>query len=154
MTRKMVRPDDPGRPAYRPLRNTTPVLVIDDDPLGEAQTLGWLAAAGYRTTAEPDGDAVLRLVRAELVRLVVSELHIPCAEGACVVAVLMGDRARIPRLHVLVYTRHTSPADDAWALAAGCDTVLHKPAAPAAFVHELRRLDGADSTEPSLGGSA
>jgi CheY-like chemotaxis protein len=150
----MVRPDALRRRAYAVGHDPTPVLVIDDDPPGEAATLGWLAGAGYRATAEPDGDRVLRLVRAERVRLVVSELYIRCAEGPCVVAVLMGDRARIPRLHVLVYTRHTSPASDAWALAAGCDSVLHEPTAPATCVRELRRLDGADAVEPSDGGSA
>lgn len=129
-----------------------PVLVIDGDPAGAATTLGWLAGAGYPTAAEPDGDAVLRLVRAELMRLVVSELYVPCAEGPCVVAALKQERARLPRLRVLVHSRHTDAADDAWALAAGCDGVLHKPGSAAALVREVRRLAGDDAVEPAVVG--
>jgi CheY-like chemotaxis protein len=138
-----------GRPTGPPNGfSTAPVLVIDDDAVGVTTTLRWLAAVGYPTAAEADGDAVLRLVRAEVMRLVVSELYIPCAEGACVVTALKRDRARLPRLRVLVHTRHTAPADDAWALAAGCDGVLHKPGSAAALVREVRRLEGTDAREP------
>jgi CheY-like chemotaxis protein len=128
------------------------VLVIDDDPGGAATTLGWLATAGYPTAAEPRGDAVLRLVRAELIRLVVSELYVPCTEGACVVTALKQERARLPRLRVLVHSRHTAASDDAWALAAGCDGVLHKPGSAAALAREVRRLTGDDAVEPAYNG--
>ncbi len=136
-----------GPPAGRPA-GAAPVLVIDDDTAEAMVTLGRLAASGYPTTAEADGDAVLRLVRTEVMRLVVSELYIRCAEGACVVTALKQDRARLPRLRVLVHTRHTSAADDAWALAAGCDGVLHKPGSGGTLVREVRRLDGMDAVEP------
>ena len=126
---------------------SAPVLVIDDLGRGPT-TLRWLADVGYHTAAAIDGDSVLRLVRAELKRLVVSELYIPFAEGACVVAALKSERMRLPRLRVLVYSRHTSPADDAWALDAGCDGLLHKPALSDARIREVRRLDGTDSVEP------
>jgi CheY-like chemotaxis protein len=126
---------------------SAPVLVIDDEPRGPT-TQRWLAEAGYQTTAVIEGDSVLRLVRAELTRLVVSELYIPCTEGACVVAALKSDRMRLPQLRVLVHSRHTGPADDAWALEAGCDGLLHKPASADALVREVRRLDGTDPVEP------
>jgi two-component system, sensor histidine kinase and response regulator len=126
---------------------SAPVLIIDDEPRGPT-TQRWLADAGYQTTAVIEGDSVLRLVRAELMRLVVSELYIPCAEGACVVAALKSDRMRLPRLRVLVHSRHTSPADDARALEAGCDGILHKPASADSLIREVRRLDGSDLVEP------
>ena len=103
-----------------PLTAPAPVLVIDDQPADVATTLGRLAEAGYSAVAESNGDAVLRLVRADLMRFVVSELYVPCAEGTCVVAALKRDRTRLPRLRVLAHSRHTTPSDDAWALAAGC----------------------------------
>lgn len=136
--------------AYAPT-GPPPVLVVDDDPAGAATTLGWLAGAGYPTAAERDGDAVLRLVRAELMRLVVSELYIPCAEGPCLVTALKRERARLPRLRVLVHSRHTAAADDVWALAAGGDAVLHKPASTDALVREVRRLEGNHALEPPDG---
>ena len=138
----------PTGPPTAPPTGPAPVLVIDDDADGSTTTRGWLAAAGYPTAADADGDAVLRLVRAEMMRLVVSELYIPCAEGRCVVTALKQERARLPRLRVLVHTRHTSPADDGWALTAGADAVLHKPGSAAALVREVRRLEGADVREP------
>jgi CheY-like chemotaxis protein len=142
------------RPHVRPRAGFTiplrppPILVVDDDLASGLETLHILAGAGYPTTAESDGDAVLRLVRAELLRLVISEIHIPCAESPCLVTALMQERARLPRLRVLVHTRHTSLADDAWALAAGCNGILHKPASPAELLREVLRLDGEAAREP------
>jgi DNA-binding NarL/FixJ family response regulator len=75
----------------------------------------------------------------------------PRTGGACVVTALKQERTRLPRLRVLVHTRHTSPADDTWALAAGCDGVLHKPGSADALVREVRRLEGHDSNEPGSG---
>jgi DNA-binding NarL/FixJ family response regulator len=86
--------------------------------------------------------AALRRVRHGLTRLVVSELYVSCAEGPCVVTVLKADRARLPRLRVLVHTRHTSGADAAWALAAGCDALVPMPAEPGVLLREVRRLEG------------
>lgn len=126
---------------------SAPVLVIDDAGRGET-TLRWLADAGYRTASATDGDSVLRLVRTELMHLVVSELYVPCAETTCVVSALKSERMRLPRLRVLVHSRHTSAADDAWALDAGCDGVLHKPGSADALIREVRRLDGSVSLEP------
>ena len=126
-----------------------PILVIDDEPAAGATTAAHLVAAGYPIAREADGDAVLRLVRARVMRLVISELYVPCAEGRCVVTALKRERTRLPHLRVLVYTRHTTAADDAWALGAGADGVLHKPASNAAIVREVRRLEGIDAMEPS-----
>ena len=126
-----------------------PVLVVDDQAAGSAATVSTLTDAGYATTAESDGDAVLRLVRTDVMHLVVSELYIPCAEGRCVIAALKQDRTRLPRLKVLAYSRHTARADDDWALAAGCDAVLHKSALASALLREVRRLEGRDDLPPT-----
>ena len=123
-------------------------VVIDDDVAEATGTLSVLAGAGYTTAAEADGDAVLRLVRSQVMRLVIAEMYIPCAEGRCVIAALKQDRTRLPRLRVLAYSRHTAPADDAWALGAGCDGVLHKHAPASTLILEVRRLNGGDDTEP------
>jgi CheY-like chemotaxis protein len=119
---------------------TPPVLVVDDDVAGTAATRATLAGGGYAVAAEAEGDAVLRLVRASFVGLVVSELYIPCAEGRCVVAALKGERRRLPRLRVLVHTRHTSPADLEWALGAGADAVVPKPVRTGILLREVGRL--------------
>lgn len=114
-----------------------PVLVVDDqlpDALATEQTL---TAAGYDVERESDCDAVLRSVRASLMRVVVSELYIQCAEGPCVVAALKQNRRRLPRLSVVVYTRHTAPVDVEWALAAGADAVVFKSARNSVLLREV-----------------
>jgi len=118
-----------------------PILLVDDVPVEAADSRAVLEGGGYEVAAESDGNVVLRLVRASLMRCVVSELHIVCAEGPCVVRILKGDRRRLPRLRVLVYTRHTSAADLEWALDTGSDAILYKPAVSGILLREVRRLD-------------
>jgi CheY-like chemotaxis protein len=127
-----------------------PILVIDDDAAAAATTIAALAEGRYRGTAESDGDAALRHVRTVLVGLVVSELYVACAEGPCVITVLKAERTRLPRLQVLVYTRHDDPADREWALATGCDALLLKSAPSAMLLREVGRLDG--GTQPAREG--
>ena len=118
-----------------------PIVVVDDLADHRAATSAMLREDGYPTLSEHDGDTVLRLVRARLVRLVVSELYVPCSEGRCVVTSLKQDRQRLPQFRVLVYTRHTAERDVAWALDAGCDGMVAKAAGPAELLREVRRLD-------------
>ena len=118
------------------------MLVVDEDAVAAVATVAALASGGYRGTGEADGDAALRHVRAALVRLVVSELYVACAEGPCVVTVLKGERDRLPRLRVLVYTRHEQEADVEWALATGCDALVCKSAVVEVLLREVGRLDG------------
>ena len=129
--------------ASRDASDASPVLVVDEDLDAAAGTLAALAPDGYHGVAESDGDAALRYVRGAHVRLVVSELYVKCGEGPCVVTVLKGDRQRLPRLRVLVYTHHEGEVDVEWALATGCDGLVFKSAAPGVLVREVARLDGA-----------
>ena len=48
-------------------------------------------------------------VRGSFTRVVISEIYIACSEGRCVVTALKQERQRLPRVHVLVYTRHNAP---------------------------------------------
>ena len=136
--------DDASQDASRAL----PVLVVDEDAAASVATLAALAGGGYRGAGEADGDAALRHVRAALVRLVVSELYVACAEGPCVVTVLKGERDRLPRVQVLIYTRHEREADVEWALATGCDALVLKSSAAGVLLREVGRLDGAPQPVP------
>ena len=118
-----------------------PVLLVDDVPADAAASRAILEGGGYRVVEASEGDAVLRLVHGTPMRCVISELYLLCSGGACVVAALKGERDRLPRLRVLVYTRHHSPGDRVWALAAGADGMLHKPASATALLAEVGRLD-------------
>lgn len=119
-----------------------PVLVLDDLVDQSVATVTTLHDAGFRAVAESNGDAALRHARTQLTHLMVSELYVPCAEGSCVVSVLKGDRRRLPRLQVLVHTRHTSALDTDWALAAGCDAIVPKGGSSDVLIREIRRLEG------------
>jgi two-component system response regulator MprA len=130
----------PSRSGEAPHR-IPPILVVDDVAAHRAETAATLAADGYPTEAAADGDAVLRLVRARLVRLVVAELYVPCAQGRCVVTCVKQERGRLPHLRVLVRTRHTRQEDWEWALDAGCDGLVPKSAPAAILLREVRRLD-------------
>jgi DNA-binding NarL/FixJ family response regulator len=131
--------DDASHDASR----SPPVLVIDEDAVASVATLAALADGGFHGTGEASGDAALRHVRASLVRLVVSELYVACAEGPCVVTVLKAERARLPRLQVLIYTRHEREVDVEWALGTGCDALVLKSAVVEVLLREIGRLDGA-----------
>jgi CheY-like chemotaxis protein len=119
-----------------------PVLVIDDDPAERAVTLATLAAGGFAAVAESAGDIALHRARRFPTHVLISELYVPCAEGDCVVRVLKGERARVPRLQVLVHTRHATDLDRQRAFAAGCDAFVPKGASAAVLVREVRRLEG------------
>jgi len=131
-----------GTPEARSVQPPPPLLVVDDDAGGSAATRVALVDGGYTVATECGGDEVLRLVRASLMRMVVSELYIPCGEGRCLVTALKQDRMRLPRLRVLVHTRHSTPHDLEWALAAGADTVVPKPARDGVLLREVGRLLG------------
>jgi CheY-like chemotaxis protein len=128
---------------YERSSDAPPMLVIDDDGAGARSTAALLAEGGYPAVGESDGDAVPRRVRTQPLRPVVSELHLPCADGPCVVAALKPDRVRLPRLRVIADTRHVSRADIEWALAAGCDAIVQRGVPPALLLREVQRLDGA-----------
>ncbi|HEY2854923.1 MAG TPA: hypothetical protein VGJ18_18845 [Gemmatimonadaceae bacterium] len=119
-----------------------PVIVLDDRPDESIVTVATLADGGFSAVSEREGDAALRRARSELSHLMVSELYVPCAEGSCVVSVLKGDRRRLPRLQILVHTRHTAEVDTDWAFAAGCDALVPKGASRGVLIRELKRLDG------------
>ena len=133
-----------GLPSFSPQLASAlpPVLVVDDDCGESALTLARLRAGGFAAVAESEGDSALRRARGSLTHVLISELYVPCAEGDCVVRVLKSDRARLPRLLVLVHTRHTTQLDREWALAAGCDAVVPKGASAAVLIREIRRLEG------------
>lgn len=133
-----------GLPIFTPASASArpPILVVDDNADESAATVSTLDAGGFTAVAESAGDAALRHARRALTHLLISELYVPCAEGACLVRVLKGERARLPRLHVLVHTRHTSQSDTEWALAAGCDALVPKGASTAVLMREVRRLEG------------
>jgi len=128
----------------------SPILVVDDNPAAAAAAAATLVAAGLPARCDIDCEAALRFVRAERVRVLVSEIYVPCSEGPCVVAVLKGDRHRLPRLRVLVHSRHTRPEDIEYAFANGADAFVPQTAPDEVLLREIRRLTALD--DQSTGG--
>jgi CheY-like chemotaxis protein len=127
----------------QPVLSSPPaVLLIDDDPIASSETQSALTEAGYRVTAVANGDAALKLMRSSPMRLVVSELYIECMECESVIAALKTDRSRIPRLGVIVHSRHKSPVDVEYALGRGADVFVRKPAKSEILLREVQRLAG------------
>lgn len=118
------------------------ILVIDDDRAAADVTQTTLSDAGYQVLAEAQGDVALKLIRSSPMQLVVSELYIPAAESQCVVTALKAERSRIPRVRVLVHSRHKTPTDVEFALTAGADAFIRKPARADILLREVERLAG------------
>ena len=133
-----TRADDRAAPEA-PLQ----VLVLDEEREAAREREALLRAAGYDVAIETDGDAALAHVRAARVHLVVSEIYVPCSEGKCAVTALKQERHRLPRLRVLVHTRHTRPDDVEWALSAGADAIVPTHEPPHVLLAEVARLAAA-----------
>lgn len=117
-----------------------PLLLVDADPVAAAASEALLMQNGYDVAREARGDVVLQLVRTLYMRLVVTELRVPCVAGPCVATVLAGMRSRFPRLRIVILTRRRTAADRAWAIAAGADAIVDdlSPAPP--LLHALARF--------------
>jgi CheY-like chemotaxis protein len=118
------------------------VLVAEGDRDARVILQASLRAAGYRVIAAVDGERALVLARARRPALVIAELYMAVAGGPCLVRALKrdGELAGIP---VLVHTTRAGVADEAWALAAGCDGFVTKPSQRASLMSEVGLLASA-----------
>lgn len=110
--------------------NQSPIVVVADDD-EDARTLlaEGLRAAGCVTYEASNGGALLAcvqllLAREQKVALVLSDVHMPEADGISAAAQLM---ALDPSLHVVLMSAFADPAVLERASAAGVSRVLHKP---------------------------
>jgi len=103
------------------------ILVVDDDALTRSLVSDWLAEAGYRVRQAEDGEAALALLRAEPVRLLITDMQMPRLSGAETLAIV---RRELPTLRVIAmsaaFGSRKTPSTGT-ALALGACRVLAKP---------------------------
>jgi two-component system cell cycle sensor histidine kinase/response regulator CckA len=105
----------------------TDILIVEDDPIMREALSEWLQAAGYAVRTAADGLAGLAAVRLALPVLVVTDIHMPGASGAVLIAELKHTHPEIPIIAIsgLFNSGHGMDADAA--IAIGAARVLAKP---------------------------
>jgi CheY-like chemotaxis protein len=77
---------------------TTDILIIEDDAIMREALAEWLEGAGYGVRKAADGSAGLAALKLAAPALVVTDIHMPGASGAMVIAEL---KQRYPEVPVI-----------------------------------------------------
>ena len=104
------------------------VLIVDDDPFTVRLLMTALRPEGYRLITADDGDAALRIARAERPALILLDRRLPGRDGLEVCRALRGEPD--PHLRdapIVLLTALSGPEDTAAGFAAGATDYLAKP---------------------------
>lgn len=115
------------------------VLLAEDDPVSRAFLAEGVRACGADPTDCDDGDAALRLARAQAFDLLILDHHLPGRNGDAVLAALRGDSGAASRSAPAVATSAARDVEAAALLRAGFVEVLSKPMALETLRDALRR---------------
>jgi CheY-like chemotaxis protein len=103
------------------------VLVVDDEPDVRLLTRLLLEMAGHQVIEAPDGEHALEtLAGQEGIDVVLLDLRMPGISGWDVMARLRKE-ARLPGLHVVVFSAHMEPREYDRVLQEGAQGYLTKP---------------------------
>jgi phosphoribosyl 1,2-cyclic phosphodiesterase len=107
------------------------VLVADDDPTIVALLTATLRQDGFRVLTAGDGEAALRIARAERPALILLDWRMPALEGVEVTRALRGDSDPYLRsVPIVLLTGETGSENTAAGFAAGVTDYLIKPFKP------------------------
>jgi DNA-binding NtrC family response regulator len=123
------------------------ILVVDDDSSLRRSVRRALQSAGHDVLEAEDGIAGLALIDGNALDLVITDLHMPRADGIAVVA---GARSRRSSLPVLMLTGQGTTADCVAAMQAGACDFLIKPFHPDGLA---RAVTAALDAKPLTAGS-
>lgn len=103
------------------------ILIVEDDAILRSALTEWLQVAGYGVRQAKDGHAGLAAVTLAPPALVVTDMHIPGANGGAVITHLKQNHPHIPIIAIsgLFNSGHGLDAD--YALALGAARTLAKP---------------------------
>ncbi|MDB5214303.1 MAG: hypothetical protein JWO86_2230 [Myxococcaceae bacterium] len=117
------------------------VLIVDDDARSASLLARMLRGDGYETEVANDGaSAIARLTRDPLPDAVISELHLPHADG---LAVARYARSRRPGTAILFLTAHPHALESTAAWSGAPVLLLTKPVDYAALLVHLSAPLGA-----------
>jgi PAS domain S-box-containing protein len=122
------------------------ILLIDDDAALRMSTRRMLERAGYEVLEAGDGEAGIRLLRAELIHLVLTDIYMPGEDGFATIRRLRRDW---PGLKIITMSGglHAGPTDlNAIASVLGAARTLSKPFDRADLLDAVRSVLGQGST--------
>ena len=115
---------------------TRRVLVIEDNPANLELVRYLLQAAGHEVLLARDGNEGIRLARASLPDLILSDLQLPGADGYLVLRTLRLDSATAA-IPVVAVTAFSMARDRELVLSAGFNGYISKPIDPEQFVTSI-----------------
>ena len=118
------------------------ILIIEDDEILRDLLSDWLEAAGYRVRVAAEGSAGLAKVRDHPPGLVVTDIHMPCADGATVIAELKQTCPAIPVIAISGRFRCGGGLTPEGAIALGAARALCKPFKRNEMVEAVAKLLG------------
>jgi two-component system alkaline phosphatase synthesis response regulator PhoP len=118
---------------------TRTILVVDDEPGIVQIARDYLDRAGFRVITAGDGNAAIRLARAERPSLLVLDLMLPGADGLDVTRALRQDPAT-RKLPIIMLTARVEEADRLVGLELGADDYITKPFSPRELVARVRAV--------------
>ncbi|MEA3107063.1 MAG: hypothetical protein QOI88_1668 [Gammaproteobacteria bacterium] len=122
---------------------TTPdILVIEDDPIMREALTDWLQAAGYGVRTAADGSAGLAAVKFAVPAVVVTDIHMPGANGAAIISELKRHYPQVAIIAISGLFNSGHGLDAADALALGAARALAKPFKRAELLRAMTELLG------------
>ena len=118
------------------------ILVIEDDPIMREALTDWLQAAGYGVRTAPDGGAGLAAVKFALPKVVVTDIHMPGANGATVISELKRYYPQVAVIAISGLFNSGHGLDAEAALALGAARALAKPFKRAELLRAMAELLG------------
>jgi CheY-like chemotaxis protein len=118
------------------------ILVIEDDPIMREALTDWLQAAGYGVRTAPDGSAGLAAVKLSIPTVVVTDIHMPGANGATVISELKRYYPQVAVIAISGLFNSGHGLDAEAALALGAARALAKPFKRAELLRAMAELLG------------
>jgi two-component system, response regulator FlrC len=113
-----------------------PILVVEDDPNLREAVCDTLELAGQAVVSAPGGEEALRLLNAQSVALVVSDVRMMPMDG---ITLLKEIRSRFPHLPVVLMTAFADVDRAVEAMRSGACDFLLKPFEPKALLEHVAR---------------
>lgn len=113
------------------------ILVVDDEQQMRNMTEELLISQGYRVLTAPDGEAALEILEHTPVDLLLTDIIMPCMDGAQLVALV---QQRFPRIRIQLmsgYSEEKHVQSLSEALAQQC---IHKPYTASVLFQQVRRV--------------
>jgi DNA-binding response OmpR family regulator len=118
------------------------VLIVEDDPVARLYIEASVSALGFQTVTAEDGDAALRVIESEPIRLVVSDWLMPKMDGLELCR-RVRERNGDYTYFILLTQMTATPENEDAAIEAGVDDFLIKPVNPRELrirVHVAQRI--------------